>query len=72
MAWSPDWFRTARKAKGLSQMEIALKVRVNQGLVSHWEQGKSEPDAEMQSRLERLLGAPTTSAHAAAPLPHDP
>jgi ribosome-binding protein aMBF1 (putative translation factor) len=53
-------------------MEIALKVRVNQGLVSHWEQGKSEPDAEMQSRLERLLGAPTTSAHAAAPLPHDP
>ena len=39
--------KAIRKAKGLSQQELAVKVNVVRQTVSKWEQGLSVPDADM-------------------------
>ena len=39
--------KTLRKAKGLSQEELAVKLNVVRQTVSKWEQGLSVPDSEM-------------------------
>lgn len=39
--------KTIRKAKGLSQEELAIKLNVVRQTISKWEQGLSVPDAEM-------------------------
>ena len=36
-----------RKAKGLSQQELAIKLNVVRQTVSKWEKGLSVPDSEM-------------------------
>ena len=58
--------RALRKARGLSQQELAERLHVVRQTVSKWEQGLSVPDADMLVRLaeclevsvEELLGAP--------------
>jgi type I restriction enzyme M protein len=69
MAWSAVWLRDARKAKGLSQAELAEKIGAAQAQISQWETGKSEPGTEVIGRLEKLLGR---SAAVAAPEPAAP
>ena len=57
-----------RKAKGLSQEELAIKLNVVRQTVSKWENGLSVPDAAMLIRLSEeldtsvgiLLGEPVT------------
>lgn len=44
-----------RKAKGLSQEELALKLNVVRQTVSKWEQGLSVPDAEMLISMSEVL-----------------
>lgn len=39
--------RELRKAKGLSQEELAVRLNVVRQTVSKWEQGLSVPDADM-------------------------
>lgn len=54
-----------RKAKGLTQEELAVRLNVVRQTISKWEKGLSVPDAEMLIRLadvldttvSRLLGA---------------
>ena len=43
--------RNSRKAKGLSQEELAIKLNVVRQTVSKWENGLSVPDAGMLIRL---------------------
>lgn len=43
--------KTIRKAKGLSQEELAVRLHVVRQTVSKWEKGLSVPDAEMLIRL---------------------
>jgi predicted nucleotidyltransferase/DNA-binding XRE family transcriptional regulator len=43
--------RQARKAAGLSQTELARRVRVPQSVVSEYEGGKREPSVPMLARL---------------------
>ena len=45
-----------RKAKGLSQEELAVKLHVVRQTVSKWENGLSVPDADVLIRLANVLG----------------
>lgn len=66
--------RALRKARGLSQQELAERLHVVRQTVSKWEQGLSVPDADMLVRLaeclevsvEELLGAPKPESTAGA------
>lgn len=64
-----------RKAKGLSQEELAIKLNVVRQTISKWEQGTSVPDAQMLIRLaeelnttvSQLLGEPLSAAGDGSP-----
>lgn len=48
--------KNARKAKGISQEEMAIKLNVVRQTVSKWEKGLSIPDADVLIRISDLLG----------------
>ena len=48
--------RSARLSEGLSQQELAEKVGVQQGSVSHWEVGRVKPLSAQLKKLETVLG----------------
>lgn len=47
--------KSFRKAKGLSQEELAVKLNVVRQTISKWEQGLSVPDADMLISLSESL-----------------
>ncbi len=55
-----DNIKTLRKAKGLSQEELAIKVNVVRQTISKWEQGLSVPDSEMLLTLSEVLETPVS------------
>jgi len=50
--------KAARKAKGLSQEEVAARLGVVRQTVSKWEKGLSVPDADLLVQMARLLEVP--------------
>lgn len=50
-----DNIKTLRKNKGLTQEELAIKLRVVRQTVSKWEKGFSVPDADMLQKLADIL-----------------
>lgn len=50
--------KVKRKAKGLSQEELAVKLNVVRQTISKWEQGLSVPDAEMLISISEILETP--------------
>ena len=52
--------KTRRKAKGLSQEELALRLHVVRQTVSKWEQGLSVPDADLLLALSQALDTPVS------------
>ena len=52
--------KNIRKAKGLSQEELAIKLNVVRQTVSKWEKGLSVPDSEMLIRLAEILDTRVT------------
>lgn len=52
--------KTARKSKGLSQEELALKLHVVRQTVSKWEQGLSVPDSDMLISISEILETPVS------------
>ena len=50
-----DNLRKLRRAKGLSQEELAVKLNVVRQTISKWEQGSSVPDSEMLMRIAAEL-----------------
>lgn len=50
--------KTLRKAKGLSQQELAVKLNVVRQTVSKWEQDLSVPDSDMLLALSEALDTP--------------
>lgn len=48
--------KNLRKAKGLSQEELAIKLNVVRQTVSKWEKGISVPDCEIIIRIAESLG----------------
>lgn len=51
----------ARKAKGLSQQELAVKLNVVRQTISKWEQGLSVPDADLLIALSEALETPVST-----------
>lgn len=52
--------KSLRKAKGLSQEELAIKLNVVRQTISKWEQGLSVPDAEMLISISEIFEAPVS------------
>ena len=50
--------KCARKAKGLSQEELAVRLNVVRQTVSKWENNLSVPDADVLMRIAEVLEAP--------------
>lgn len=48
--------KEARKAAGLTQVELAEKIGCTQKDVSRWENGKHDPTLEIAEKLARALG----------------
>lgn len=60
----------ARKARNMTQEQLAAAMNVSRQTVSHWENGRVQPDEETQKRLNELLNINDTStANAAASIP---
>ncbi|WP_125605894.1 helix-turn-helix domain-containing protein [Lapidilactobacillus bayanensis] len=53
--------KAIRKAKGLSQAELASKLNVVRQTISKWEQGLSVPDADMLITLSEILETPVST-----------
>ena len=56
-----DNLKLARKAKGLSQEKLAIKLNVVRQTISKWEQGLSVPDAEMLISISEVLLTPVST-----------
>ena len=52
--------KSLRKAKGLSQEELAVKLNVVRQTVSKWEQGLSVPDSDMLISISEALETPVS------------
>ena len=50
--------KVIRKAKGLSQEELAIKLNVVRQTISKWEQGLSVPDADMLISISEVFETP--------------
>ena len=50
-----DNLKSARKAKGLSQEELAIKLNVVRQTISKWETGETIPDIDSLKKLAVLL-----------------
>ena len=53
--------KVARKAKGLTQEELADELHVVRQTISKWEQGLSVPDAEMLILISKILEIPVST-----------
>ena len=53
--------KAIRKAKGLSQEELAVKVNVVRQTISKWEQGLSVPDSDLLIALSEALETPVST-----------
>ena len=52
--------KAARKAKGITQEELAVRLHVVRQTVSKWEKGLSVPDADQLIRLSEILEVPAS------------
>src|SRR5271170_361893 len=50
--------RTAREARGWTQLDLAVRVNVSQRAVSSWERGVSEPGQATKVAVNRVLPLP--------------
>lgn len=55
-----DNIKSARKSKGISQEELAIKLNVVRQTISKWEQGLSVPDAEMLISISETFDIPVS------------
>ena len=53
--------KTIRKAKGLSQEELSVKLNVVRQTISKWEQGLSVPDSDLLIALSEALETPVST-----------
>lgn len=51
---------SARKAKGITQEELAVRLNVVRQTISKWEKGLSVPDADLLIRLSEILDVPVS------------
>lgn len=51
-----DRLKELRIEKGLSQMQLALKLNVSQSAIAKWELGKTEPTASAIITIAKFFG----------------
>lgn len=56
-----DNLKSARKAKGLSQEELAIKLNVVRQTISKWKQGLSVPDGKMLISISEVFDTPIST-----------
>ena len=64
--------KNLRKAKGLSQEELAIKLNVVRQTISKWEKGLSVPDSEMLIRIAEELDTTVTVLLGETVVPDEP
>jgi type I restriction enzyme M protein len=57
-----QWIRNMRVGKGLTQSDLAGKLKVGQPQISQWERGTQDPGPEVLERLRKLFGEPLGGA----------
>jgi len=55
--WTADELRTARKAAGLTQFQLAVILNIQPGMIARWERGPGGPDPWHRHQLTAVLGA---------------
>ena len=55
------YFRSRREELGLSQREVAKRLRVSAGTISRWERGSAVPTPDRAGELRSLLGISVAS-----------
>ncbi|MEV4226991.1 helix-turn-helix domain-containing protein [Streptomyces bobili] len=63
----PAWLQAARKARGWSQSDLALRLGVGQQAVSSWEHGRTVPKDSVRHLLESVIGAKSDLSGSAVP-----
>ena len=58
---SQQMIKQARQALNMTQEQLAAAMNVSRQTVSHWENGRVQPDAETMARLSALLNLSETS-----------
>lgn len=53
-----DRIRKARKARGLTQLEVAEKLEMSIGIIERWEAGTRTPRLSALKKLAKVLGCP--------------
>ena len=53
--YNMEKIKELREEKGLSQMQLAKKIGVDQTTISHYEIGKREPDIAMIKKLCKIF-----------------
>ncbi len=56
-----DNIKAARKSKGLSQEELAIKLHAVRQTISKWERGLSVPDADMLISMSEIFDLPVST-----------
>lgn len=64
--------RKSRKAKGLSQEQLARKLHVTQGAVSQWEKELTRPDFDLLDALAEALDTTVSYLLGSTDNPHRP
>ena len=44
-----------RRARGMTQEQLAQEMNVSRQTISHWENGRAQPDIDMLKKLYRVL-----------------
>ena len=55
--------KLARKSKGLTQDELAIKLHIHRSHVSKWERGANSPGAEKVRAIAEALGVPISAIY---------
>lgn len=56
--YADSWIRTRREARGMTQGELALAVRVSKAAINHFERGSKRPGLATAERIAELLDLP--------------
>ena len=56
-----EYIKANRNSIGLSQQDLAFKLKVVRQTVSKWEQGLSVPDSDMLISMSKILETPVST-----------
>ncbi len=67
-----DMIRHRRKGLGMTQRDLAERIRVSDKAISKWERGTGLPDGSLVPELSRILGVSAAALLGRAIAPNPP